>query len=66
MDGEAALLIECSPRARKRSYKDFLIDVDDLEEPGSDVEEYTTERHHQVDTYRSIETATHCIWIDVR
>ncbi|XP_076026502.1 uncharacterized protein hmgxb4b isoform X2 [Genypterus blacodes] len=43
MDGEEALLIGCSPRERKRSYKDFLMDVEDLEEPGSEVKE----RPHQ-------------------
>lgn len=48
MDGEAEIVSGCTHRENKRSYKDFLMDVEDLEEAGSDAEEHSTKMLHQV------------------
>lgn len=48
MDGEAEIVSGCTHRENKRSYKDFLMDVEDLEEAGSDAEEHRTKMLHQV------------------
>ncbi|XP_014193615.1 uncharacterized protein LOC102302067 [Haplochromis burtoni] len=47
MDGEAEIVSGCTHRENKRSYKDFLMDVEDLEEAGSDAEEHSTKMLHQ-------------------
>ncbi|KAF7668105.1 hypothetical protein LDENG_00032590 [Lucifuga dentata] len=48
MDGDVGLMIERSPREKKRSYKDVLIDVDELEKRGSDVEEHSSKRPYKL------------------
>lgn len=46
MDGEVGLVTGRVQREKKRSYKDFLVDVEDLKE--SDDEDYSTKRPHKV------------------
>lgn len=49
MDGEAETVSGCSHGENNRSYKAFLMDMEDLEETaGSDAEEHNTKRLHQV------------------
>ena len=42
MDHESGLVIGRSQRERKRSYRDFLLDVDDVEEQDHSDQEFST------------------------
>lgn len=49
MDGEAGPVSGGSQREKKRSYKDLMMDVEELEEPDSDFEDCSNKRLYKVD-----------------